>query len=104
MGILFGLPNQLLLIAFGIALCVAIVLGYRLWWLRRPQGPLVSPAATLSQGWLNLPVVWRVITIAIAALLGLALPVMGVSLAILVVMDHWRWRQGRRKPLAQDAV
>ncbi|ELQ6226508.1 PepSY-associated TM helix domain-containing protein [Cronobacter turicensis] len=104
MGILFGLPNQLLLIAFGIALCVAIALGYRLWWLRRPQGPLVSPAATLSQGWLNLPVIWRVITIAIAALLGLALPVMGVSLAILVVMDHWRWRQGRRKPLAQDAV
>ncbi|ELY4670160.1 PepSY-associated TM helix domain-containing protein [Cronobacter muytjensii] len=103
MGVLFGLPNQLLLVAFGIALCVAIVLGYRLWWLRRPQGPLVSPAATLSQGWLNLSRVWRIVILMVAVLLGLALPVMGVSLAILLIMDYWRWRQGRCKPLAQNA-
>ncbi|ELY3774166.1 PepSY domain-containing protein [Cronobacter dublinensis] len=103
MGVLFGLPNQLLLVAFGLALCVAIVLGYRLWWLRRPPGPLVSPAATLSQGWLNLPRVWRAVTLAVAVLLGLALPVMGVSLAILLIMDYWRWRQGGTKPLTHKA-
>ena len=36
MGILFGLPNQLLLAAFGLGLCLMIVLGYRMWWSRRP--------------------------------------------------------------------
>jgi uncharacterized iron-regulated membrane protein len=36
MGILFGLANQLLLIAFGLALCVLIIWGYRMWWMRRP--------------------------------------------------------------------
>jgi uncharacterized iron-regulated membrane protein len=35
MGILFGLA-KLLLIAFGLALCVMIIWGYRLWWMRRP--------------------------------------------------------------------
>ncbi|ALB63755.1 Uncharacterized iron-regulated membrane protein; Iron-uptake factor PiuB [Cronobacter condimenti 1330] len=103
MGILFGLPNQLMLIAFGVALCAAIVLGYRLWWLRRPPGPLVSPAATLSQGLANLPLIWRIITLTAAVLLGLALPVMGVSLAIMLIMDYWRWRQGQRKSLVQNA-
>lgn len=31
MGILLGLPNQLLLIGFGVGLCLMIVIGYRLW-------------------------------------------------------------------------
>lgn len=54
MGILFGLANQLLLIAFGIALCVMIVVGYRLWWIRRPAHAAFNPANTLIQAWFNL--------------------------------------------------
>ena len=47
MGILFGLANQLLLIAFGIALCVMIAVGYRLWWIRRPaRAAAVFPQST----------------------------------------------------------
>lgn len=95
MGVLFGLPNQLLLMAFGIGLCVAIVFGYRLWWLRRPQGALINPGETLSQSWLHLPLAGRFIALCGAVLLGMALPVMGASLLLLLFVDYLRWRQGR---------
>jgi uncharacterized iron-regulated membrane protein len=82
MGILFGLANQLLLIAFGIALCVMIVVGYRLWWIRRPAHAAFNPANTLIQAWFNLGWPARALTLAIAVMLGLALPLMGASLAL----------------------
>ncbi len=44
MGILFGLPNQLLLAAFGLGLCLMIVLGYRMWWSLRPAAGRASGA------------------------------------------------------------
>jgi len=92
MGILFGLVNQLVLIAFGLALCVAIVMGYRLWWIKRPAQSGVNPLQTLFQSWLALPLIGRLGTLACAILLGLALPVMGVSLLAFVVIDWLRWR------------
>ncbi|WP_308167127.1 MULTISPECIES: PepSY-associated TM helix domain-containing protein [Symbiopectobacterium] len=42
MGVLFGLPNQLILAGFGLGLCALIAWGYRLWWLRR-QRPAGQP-------------------------------------------------------------
>ena len=36
-------------------LCSMIVLGYRMWWLRRPALDQASPAQTLSASWLALP-------------------------------------------------
>ena len=92
MGILFGLANQLLLIAFGIALCVMIVVGYRLWWIRRPAHAAFNPANTLIQAWFNLGWPARALTLAIAVMLGLALPLMGASLAAGLVIDYLRWR------------
>lgn len=92
MGILFGLANQLLLIAFGIALCVMIVVGYRLWWIRRPARATFNPANTLVQAWVNLGWPARAISLVIAVMLGLALPLMGVSLAVCLVIDYLRWR------------
>nr|WP_277395239.1 TonB-dependent receptor plug domain-containing protein [Erwinia sp. JH02] len=47
MGVLFGLPNQLILAAFGLGLCVMIVLGYRMWWIRRPKVAETHSAQTL---------------------------------------------------------
>lgn len=38
MGILFGIANQLALAALAIGLIVMTLLGYRMWWLRRPRG------------------------------------------------------------------
>ena len=92
MGVLFGLPNQLLLIAFGLALCVAIVMGYRLWWIKRPAQSSVNPLHTLTQSWLALAWPARILTLLVAVALGLALPVMGVSLTLFVVADWLRWR------------
>ncbi len=88
MGILFGLANQLLLIAFGAALCVMIVMGYRLWWIRRP-----ASGSTLLHCWLQLSLAGRVITFFVALTFGLALPVMGVSLLVFILIDAARWRQ-----------
>lgn len=92
MGVLFGLPNQLLLAAFGFGLCTTIVLGYRMWWLRRPAASAHNPAQTLSEAWFALPVAWRAGSLLAAALLGYCLPVMGVSLLLFILADVGRWR------------
>ncbi|WP_313627404.1 PepSY-associated TM helix domain-containing protein [Kosakonia sp.] len=97
MGILFGLANQLLLIAFGSALCVMIVVGYRLWWIRRPASANANPASTLLHNWLALPLSGRVISALLALLLGLALPVMGASLLLFILVDALRWKQHARR-------
>ena len=92
MGILFGLANQLLLIAFGTALCVMIAVGYRLWWIRRPARAAFNPANTLIQAWFGLAWPARLLTAVIAVLLGLALPLMGSSLVLCLAVDYLRWR------------
>jgi uncharacterized iron-regulated membrane protein len=102
MGVLFGLPNQLLLILFGTALCMAILLGYRLWWLRRPPGALISPGETLSQSWLALPLSGRIVALCATVLLGLALPLMGVSLIMLIFVDYLRWQKYRQRQIQQN--
>lgn len=99
MGVLFGLPNQLLLAAFGFGLCAMIVLGYRMWWLRRPAIATANPAQTLSEAWLSLSMPWRTGVALAAVLLGYCLPVMGVSLALFTAVDIGRWQiQSRRLP------
>ena len=103
MGVLFGWVNQLILMMFGIALCLAILLGYRLWWLRRPAGAQTSPAKTLIQSWLRLPLVSRSVTLCLALLFGAALPVMGGSLVLLLAVDYVRWRQGRERQIQPSA-
>ena len=102
MGVLFGLPNQLLLIAFGIALCIMIVWGYRMWWMRRPRQAATDPAQTLCQSWLALPLGGRVVSLAISVALGLMMPVMGCSLALFVIIDWLRWRAASRLSLAKS--
>ena len=104
MGILFGLANQLLLIAFGIALCVLIVWGYRMWWMRRPAQSVVNPVQTLCQSWLALSGWGRAVTAIVSVLLGLAMPVMGVSLALFVLVDWLRWRAATGVSLAESSV
>lgn len=97
MGLLFGLANQLLLIAFGIGVCVMIVLGYRMWWLRRPAPPSPHAASTLIQAWINLSPGLKLLSCLIALVLGFCLPVMGVSLLVFVLIDVIRWQQQKRR-------
>lgn len=97
MGVLFGLPNQLILAAFAFGLCIMIVLGYRLWWLRRPaagQGP--HPADTLRYHWRKLSLSGRFLLMVCTVLFALSLPVMGISLLILLLIDALRWQQAHK--------
>lgn len=96
MGILFGLPNQVVLMAFGIALCVMIVVGYRIWWLKRPAGAAASPAQTITQAWRALSVSGKCLTLLLTVALGMALPVMGVSLILFFIVDILRWRAAKQ--------
>lgn len=93
MGVLFGLPNQLLLAAFGLGLCLMIAWGYRMWWLRRPAAPAQHPGQTLCAAWAALPRLPGILLLLVAAALALALPVMGVSLLLFLLADAWRWRR-----------
>jgi uncharacterized iron-regulated membrane protein len=89
MGILFGLANQIVMAALGFALMAMIAYGYRLWWLRRPA-PGSAPKS-LIKAWSYLSMRGRVVSVAIAAALGLMLPLMGVSLVAFVLADLVRW-------------
>jgi uncharacterized iron-regulated membrane protein len=94
MGVLFGLPNQLILAAFALGLCVMIVMGYRLWWLRRPaagQGP--HPAETLIYHWRQLSLSGRFAVSVVTVALALSLPLMGISLVVMLVIDAIRWQR-----------
>lgn len=84
MGALFGLANQLLLVAFASGLAVMVVLGYLMWWRRRPT--LVAQSS-LFDAWRQLAPVGRLGVIAVAVLLGICLPVLGVSLLCFVLAD-----------------
>ncbi|MFS2222564.1 DUF2534 family protein [Pantoea sp. B65] len=97
MGVLFGLPNQLILAAFGLGLCMMIVLGYRMWWIRRPKLAETHSARTLLAAWLTMPTAGKLIAAVVALALGYALPVMGISLLAFLLIDILRWkRQGNR--------
>ncbi|WP_299998137.1 PepSY domain-containing protein [uncultured Cedecea sp.] len=97
MGLLFGLPNQILLIAFGLGVCVMIVLGYRMWWLRRPAAPTPQAASTLIHAWINLSPGLKMFSLFIPLVLGFCLPVMGISLLIFIFIDLLRWQRQKRR-------
>jgi uncharacterized iron-regulated membrane protein len=95
MGVLFGWVNQLLLVAFGVGLIVLILLGYRMWWQRRPTG-----------GWGGRPVPrgrlrgagQQVVFAAVVAALvvGWFAPLFGISLLGFLVVDAVLGRRAHR--------
>lgn len=97
MGVLFGLPNQLILIFFGSGVCIMTALGYRMWWLRRPACAAKSPITTLYQSWAYLPSYWKTGVVIIFCFMGFMMPVMGGSLLIFTAFDVGRWVIHSRK-------
>jgi uncharacterized iron-regulated membrane protein len=76
MGVLFGWPNQLLLPAVGLGLVTLVVLGYRIWWLRRPTLGFGRPVPRGQ--WRKVP---RAQLVAVAAAaVGWFIPLLGLSL------------------------
>lgn len=90
MGILFGVANQIILAFFGLSLCLMIIWGYKMWWLRRPQAG--SSAKPLRQAWKKLSGTQKTITLLIAITLGISMPVMGISLLVFLIIDALRWK------------
>ncbi|GAA4828057.1 PepSY-associated TM helix domain-containing protein [Actinomycetospora corticicola] len=91
MGILFGVANQLLLIALALGIIVVVVWGYRMWWLRRP-----TRSGATAPGGTERPGVAAVAVVGLAAVvLGVFLPVLGASLLLFLLGDAL-WQEYRR--------
>lgn len=89
MGLLFGLLNQLLLLAVAVGLVTVIVRGYVMWWQRRPtrgsdwavgRPPLRGAIRRLH------PAAIAGLVVAVLAV-GWFLPLLGVTLTVFVVVD-----------------
>ena len=80
---LFGLANQIGLTALAAGLIVLIAAGYRMWWLRRPEGGLGAPP----------PLGPLLRSAPVPVLLGLGLllvllPILGVAFLLLLVFEQ----------------
>ncbi|MFJ8958656.1 PepSY-associated TM helix domain-containing protein [Lentzea sp. NPDC102401] len=85
MGVLFGWPNQLLLLLVGGGLVALVVLGYRMWWKRRPTSGFGRP--TPRGQWRKAPP-GALIGLGLATLLvGWFVPLLGVTLVAFLAVD-----------------
>jgi uncharacterized iron-regulated membrane protein len=90
MGVLFGLINELLLIAVALGLLVVIFWGYRMWWQRRPtRAGQRRPVGTApSRGaWRRTRPVVLVVGGVVTAGLCWALPLFGWTLIAFLLTD-----------------
>ncbi|MBG6096288.1 PepSY-associated TM helix domain-containing protein [Nocardioides luteus] len=89
MGILFGIVNQLALAALAIGLIVMTVLGYRMWWLRRPRGAggLRFGRPAPRGAWRRLPWPALVALVGIVGVVGWFVPMVGVTLVGFLLVD-----------------
>lgn len=77
MGIMFGLPLQIALLTLGLATAALVVLGYYMWWKRRPR---FLPTAHFSWATTGLGALF-------AATVGVFLPLLGITLTAFLVLD-----------------
>jgi uncharacterized iron-regulated membrane protein len=86
MGLMWGLPNQILLFVTALGIAVMVVFGYVMWWQRRPTGGRVGRAPTA--GALTRAPWWGSGLVAVGAIvIGAFLPAFGVTLFAFVVID-----------------
>lgn len=88
-GTLFGLVNQLVLVAVAGAIALMVVWGYRMWWQRRPTRRPGRPVGKApARGTFQRTPWWgQLAVLAVAAGVGLFLPLVGVSLVAFLVID-----------------
>ncbi|MEU5693037.1 PepSY-associated TM helix domain-containing protein [Actinosynnema sp. NPDC020468] len=90
MGRLFGIANQVVLFLLAAAIVALVVLGYRMWWQRRPtrsdrRSPLGAPPRRGT--WQQLPL-WVVVPAPLVLIaVGWAIPLLGLSLVAFLVLD-----------------
>ena len=76
-GIMFGLPLQIALFALGLAIAALVILGYYMWFKRRPR---FVPTSRFSWATTALGALF-------AATVGVFLPLLGITLAAFLVLD-----------------
>ncbi|MGW7195024.1 PepSY-associated TM helix domain-containing protein [Streptomyces chryseus] len=88
-GVFLGLVNQLALAALAFALIMLIVWGYRMWWLRRPtKERRLSAGRPMPRGaWRKVPVTVLLPLVALTALAGWFVPMLGISLLVFLAVD-----------------
>ncbi|WP_328936943.1 PepSY domain-containing protein [Streptomyces tauricus] len=84
-GVLFGVVNQLVLMALALSLILLILWGYRMWWQR---GRASSFGRPIPRGaWQQVPAHILVPLMATIAVLGYFVPLLGIPLAAFIVVD-----------------
>jgi uncharacterized iron-regulated membrane protein len=81
MGKYFGLANQLLMLLACLILIGLSLSGVVMWWQRRPSGRLGAPPFPVEGNQWKVPV-------AIAAVLGIVFPLVGLSLVVVLLLDY----------------
>lgn len=99
-GVLFGLVNQILLMALTLALILLIVWGYRMWWQRGRDSAFGRP---IPRGaWQQVPPQILVPLVVFVAVIGYFVPLLGISLAAFIAVDvvlgEVSHRRGKRTP------
>ncbi|WP_409055480.1 PepSY-associated TM helix domain-containing protein [Streptomyces sp. SYP-A7185] len=97
-GTLFGLANQIALVALALCLILMIVWGYRMWWQRGRGSSFGRP---LPRGaWQHVPAYVLVPLMAAIAALGYFVPLLGIPLAAFLAVDillgEIAYRRGKR--------
>ncbi|MCA8865504.1 MULTISPECIES: PepSY-associated TM helix domain-containing protein [unclassified Halomonas] len=95
MGVLFGVANQIVLALIAAGLVTLIGWGYLMAW-RRLRAASGQRFPTVAEPFSQLPLSAKIGLLAGAIAVGLALPVLGASLAIFVVIDALRWTIKKR--------
>ncbi|MHA5049024.1 PepSY-associated TM helix domain-containing protein [Streptomyces sp. SD15] len=104
-GVLFGLVNQIALMALALSLILLIVLGYRMWWQRGRGSAFGRP---IPRGaWAQVPPQVLVPLMAAVAVLGYFVPLLGIPLAVFIAVDvvlgEIAHRRGKRTQDSQAA-
>ncbi|MFG2479544.1 PepSY-associated TM helix domain-containing protein [Streptomyces fagopyri] len=102
-GVLFGLANQIALMALALCLILLIVWGYRMWWQRGRASAFGRPVP--RGAWQQVPPTVLVPLMAAVAVLGYFVPLLGIPLAAFVAVDvvlgEIAHRRGRGTPVAR---
>lgn len=100
MGSMFGLVNQIVMFVIASGIAAMVVLGYAMWWRRRPTRTGALVGTPPRRGALRGAPWWGLVAVIVGAVaVGLWLPFVGYTLAAFVVIDvvvGW-WQRSRTR-------
>jgi uncharacterized iron-regulated membrane protein len=82
-GSVFGTPSKLIWLAACVALMALPITGAWMWWRRRPAGQFGAPPRTSAP--------MPPLLIAVILVLGIALPMFGISVAVILTGERMLW-------------